>query len=98
MPKLHYENFDLLIEPFATGYRARVLASPNGQATADFTLPFSAAEQTAIIAANWSTDPARAFKAVPADTVATKPLDAKTFGARLFAAVFQGDVWTCLTN
>ncbi len=98
MPIQNYANFDLQIERTATAYRARVLASPAGQATTEFTLPFSAAEQAAIVAANWSTSAARGFKLSATATPATLALDAKTFGSRLFAAVFHDDVWTCLTN
>ena len=43
MPR-SYLDFDLLIEPAASGYRARVTDSPCGEATADFQLPFSALE------------------------------------------------------
>ena len=34
-------NFDVAIEPLSSGYRARVVASPTGEATVDFTLPFT---------------------------------------------------------
>jgi len=40
MDKMTYLDFDLLIEGFEEGYRARVLNSPAGQATANFSLPF----------------------------------------------------------
>ena len=39
-----YLDFDLLIRRAEGGYRAQVLSSPAGEATADFTLPFSALE------------------------------------------------------
>jgi Flp pilus assembly protein TadD len=35
-------DFDVAIEPFADGYRARVVASPAGEAHADFALPLEA--------------------------------------------------------
>ena len=38
---MEYRDFDLLIERAAQGYRAQVLNSPAGQATAEFVLPFS---------------------------------------------------------
>jgi hypothetical protein len=38
---MEYRDFDLHIERAAQGYRAQVLNSPAGQATADFVLPFS---------------------------------------------------------
>ena len=93
-----YENFDLLIERTANGYRARASSSVAGQATVDWTLPFSAAEQAAIVAANWSTRAGRHLVAITANQPSAPPLDARTFGERLFAAVFQNDVRTCLTN
>ena len=34
-------DFDVAIEPLADGYRARVVASPAGEAHADFALPFT---------------------------------------------------------
>jgi len=34
-------DFDLVIEPRGDGYRTRVVASPAGEAQADFALPFS---------------------------------------------------------
>jgi len=98
MPTQTYENFDLLIERTANGYRARASSSVAGQATVDWTLPFSAAEQAAIVAANWSTRAGRHFAAIGANQPSAPPLDARTFGDRLFAAVFQNDVRTCLTN
>jgi len=40
MDKIAYLNFDLLVDATEGGYRARVLDSPAGQATAEFSLPF----------------------------------------------------------
>jgi hypothetical protein len=34
-------NFDMAIEPLSSGYRARVITSPAGEAAADFALPFT---------------------------------------------------------
>lgn len=93
-----YENFDLLIEHAANGYRARAASSLAGQATIEWTSPFSALESAALVAANWSIRAGRHFAAVSENQPSSPPLDARTFGERLFAAVFQGDVRTCLTN
>ncbi len=41
MADINYLDLDLHIERTTTGYRAEVLNSPAGQASADFTLPFS---------------------------------------------------------
>ena len=98
MPTQTYENFDLLIEHTANGYRARASSPSAGQATIEWTLPFSAPEREAIVAANWSPRAGRHFSAIPANQPSAPPLDAQPFGERLFAAVFQGDVRTCLTN
>jgi len=38
MPPLDYLNFDLLLEAHTAGYRARVIASPAGEAKHDFEL------------------------------------------------------------
>ena len=93
-----YANFDLWLEQMPDGYRARV-DSPAGQATAKFTAPFSDEERAAIVAANWSTNTARVFKAgSDDDKPPVPPVDTKTLGERLFAAVFHDDVRTCLTT
>jgi hypothetical protein len=34
-------DFDVVIEPLGDGFRTRVVASPVGEAHADFVLPFS---------------------------------------------------------
>jgi hypothetical protein len=39
-----YQNFHLLFERSGEHYRVRILDSPAGQATCDFTLPFSDAD------------------------------------------------------
>jgi hypothetical protein len=38
---ISYLDFDLLVRPTESGYRAQVLSSPAGEAATDFTLPFS---------------------------------------------------------
>ena len=41
---ISYLDFDLLVRRTEGGYRAQVLSSPAGEATADFAAPFSELE------------------------------------------------------
>jgi formylglycine-generating enzyme required for sulfatase activity len=87
-----YTNFDLVIEHTATGYRARVLDSPTGQSPwQPVTLPLSDAELAAAISATWAAPDSRAYRY--GDEPST-PLDPKTFGQRLFDALFQQGILT----
>lgn len=85
-----YDNFDLLLVPQAGRYASRVIASPAGQAVSEFALPLtlddmqSFWQQAARSARHISTDPAGAPE--------TQDRDPKDFGARLFTAVFAGQV------
>jgi|GEM_PF-1073118 len=82
-----YQTFDLLIEASANGYRTRVLNSPAGQASTQFTLPFTASELDSFLA--------RVGRRAPIAGTALKPEDlVKQFGGRLFDAVFTGEVLT----
>jgi hypothetical protein len=85
MPVLAYLSFDLLIEPVATGYRARVLASPAGEGKSDFALPFSADEVRSV--APWPARQARHLRPA-ADTATNSMLTPQQFGERLFGALF----------
>ena len=76
-----YANFDLLIERAAGGYRARVLDSPAGQASAEFSLPFSSAQLDDLLA---QLDQSLAG---PAGQGAPQQL-----GQQIFQAVFSGEV------
>ena len=77
-----YLPFDIFIDrgPTGTGYRARVLQSPAGEAMTDFALPFTQDELT------------RFLPPWPAGALT----DIKEFGTRLFQAVFAGSVGACL--
>ena len=89
---MEYRDFDLLIERAAQGYRAQVLNSPAGQATADFVLPFSDIElENCLLRLG---RPARTVRRLESTEMTT----AKTFGAALFNAVFSGDVRACLRS
>lgn len=88
MLKRAYQNFDLLITRTATGYNARVIESPAGEANVDFVLPFTQAELGNFF---WLANHAlRQLR--PATTSETLPLDPKSFGTRLYEAVFADGV------
>jgi hypothetical protein len=89
---MQYRDFDLLIERSGQGYRAQVLESPAGQATADFTLPFSDLELENMLLRLGR--PVRAVRRLDSSEMAT----AKTFGAALFNAVFSADLRACLRS
>ncbi|MDQ3248734.1 MAG: CHAT domain-containing protein, partial [Chloroflexota bacterium] len=105
MPTHPYTNFDLWIAPngenplgaTATNYKARAASPTAGQASGAWTLPLTATEQAALTTAHGSTRPQRDLKAASAAPIVTA-LTAKTFGERLFHAIFQGDLRTCLLN
>jgi tetratricopeptide (TPR) repeat protein len=89
---MEYRDFDLLIERSGQGYRAQVLESPAGQATADFTLPFSDLELENVLLRLGR--PVRTVRRLESTEMST----AKSFGAALFNAVFSGDVRACLRS
>jgi hypothetical protein len=89
---MEYRDFDLLIERAGQGYRAQVLESPAGQATADFTLPFSDLELENVLLRLGR--PVRTVRRLESTEMST----AKSFGAALFNAVFSGDVRACLRS
>jgi nucleoside phosphorylase len=89
-----YINFDLAIERAGDHYRAHVLQSFAGEGSVEFELPFSALELENFILkigharrGSW-----RSGRGSDSSEMAA----AKKFGAKLFGAVFQGDVYTCL--
>jgi hypothetical protein len=82
MTPLHYLDFDLQIEPAQQGYRAES-DSPVGQACSSFTKPFSDQELATILQELNRANASR-------DKIG------RTFGARLFEAVFDGEVRSCL--
>ncbi len=92
MVQISYLDFDLQIERTAQGYRAQVLNSPAGQATLDFSLPFSDLELENFVLRMGHTRRRRRGADSP------EMESAKTFGKRLFAAVFNDDVQACLRS
>ncbi len=90
-----YLDFDLLIERTPDHYRARVVNAPAGQATVDFSLPFSPQEIADFLVLFGSArQDGRHLKSAPAKR-ALKADTAKNFGSRLFEAVFAGKVQEC---
>jgi Tol biopolymer transport system component len=87
-----YLDFDLLIEPAGQGYRARVIHSPAGQAEADFTMPFSEQDLQMLVLQVFRLSARRSVR-----TIASPELrEIRSFGTRLYGAVFGGAVQTCL--
>ncbi len=92
MPTWNYIDLDLLIERAPNGYRARVIDSPVGQAVNDFTLPFSDLEiENFLLRIGVAR---RAFRRLETQEMTAS----KSFGARLFDAVFGGDLRGCLRS
>lgn len=85
-----YLNFDLLITSTGDGYTARILNSPTGQGSCDFVLPFSQAELQAFLRVSGRAT--RALRLISSPETSPPQLTPKTFGQRLFDAVFDGDV------
>lgn len=89
-----YLNFDLLIEhgPSSVDYRARVIRSPAGEASADFTLPFTEGELSDFLG---STVGRTRHYGVESKEIGAS-LDPRAFGIRLYDAAFAGSVGLCL--
>ena len=89
---MNYLDFDLVIEPSGDGYTARVLNSPGGQASADFTTLFSDLEiENFLLRVGRSRNAVRRIES-------PEMASAKAFGAKLFNGVFAGDVRGCLRS
>lgn len=88
---MNYQNFDLLLERTTDGYRARVIASPAGQAgPVDFLLPFSPEELRSFY---WIAGQSRrSFRLRPEPEQRPAALDAQTFGRRLYDSVFRSGI------
>jgi tetratricopeptide (TPR) repeat protein len=87
-------DFDVAIEPFADGYRARVVASPAGEAHADFALPFTDTDvENFVLKVGMSIGRGRRqARRIQSDE--RRLLE--EFGDRLFQAAFCGPVRDCL--
>ena len=87
-----YLDFDLLIEKQSTGYQARVLNSPAGQASHEFSLPFSELELENFLLRIGQRQQGMRRMESPAMEAA------KQFGGRLFQALFAGELKSCLQS
>jgi hypothetical protein len=86
---ISYLDFDLLIRRADGGYRAQVLSSPAGEATADFIEPFSELELENFLLRVGR--PRRGTRRIGSPEMEA----AKTLGKGLYDAVFSGDVRDC---
>ncbi|MEV6269851.1 CHAT domain-containing protein [Kribbella sp. NPDC051936] len=87
-------NFDLAIEARADGYRARVMASPAGEAEGSFELPFSDKDLQILVLKVIGSVGRRRRKLRRFESVERRMLE--DFGGQLFEAVFSGSVRSCL--
>src|SRR5919108_4481483 len=92
MSSMPYVDFDLLLQRSGPGYRAHVLASPAGQASADFGPPFLPLELE-----NFLLRVGRARRGTRR-TDSPEMEAAKAFGARLFDSAFGGEVGRALRS
>jgi Tol biopolymer transport system component len=92
MAALRYLDFDLLIERTGDRYRARVLSSPGGEASADFKLPFSSEQLQIFVLKAISLGTRRRVRRIESPDMR----EIKTFGRELFEAVFDDEVNNCL--
>jgi|GEM_PF-2579740 hypothetical protein len=92
MAEMNYLDFDLLIERAGNKYQARVLNSPAGQASAAFRLPFSDLElENFLLRVGRTRRGVRRLESPEMEA-------AKTFGGKLFDAVFSDEVRACLRS
>jgi CHAT domain len=89
-------NFDLAIEALGTSYRARVVASPAGEAVADFTLPFTN-KDLQILVLSFRDLLGRARRRSRRIGSEERFL-LEDFGGQLFDSVFSGDVGACFSQ
>ena len=89
---MEYLNFDLEIVRTDTGYRAKVLNSPSGQAAVDFVLPFSEVEtENFILRMGMS-------RGLMRGPDSPQLAAAKAFGGQIYRAIFADDVQDCLSG
>ncbi|MGB0388658.1 MAG: CHAT domain-containing protein [Ardenticatenaceae bacterium] len=92
MDKMRYLDFELLVERWEKGYRARVTDSPAGWASVEFTLPFSDLELE-----NFVLRIAAAGRNVRRINPSQMEIT-KMFGERLFQAIFRDETYHCLVR
>ncbi len=89
MSTMSYLNFDLQIEASGATYKARVVNSPGGEAEADFQQPLSGPDREQFLAQLGLLRQGQAEALTQLNDLA------KTFGKRLFDAVFTGEILGC---
>jgi hypothetical protein len=87
-------NFDMTIEPLGSGYRARVISSPAGEAAVDFTLPFTD-KDLEILVLRVIASVGRVRRKVRR-IGSQERLLLEDFGGQLFQSVFSGPIQECL--
>jgi hypothetical protein len=92
MPKMNYLDFDLFIERSRGAYIARVLHASTGETTESFKLPFSKLELDKFLLKIGR--PQRGMRRLNSPAMQA----AKTFGGRLFKAVFKDEIRACLKS
>ena len=92
----NYLDLDLLVEKEGEGYQARVLASPGGQATSTFQSPFSPLElENFLLKVGMSlSEIRRNVRRIDSSDMA----EIKSFGARLFRALFDEELQPTLVR
>jgi formylglycine-generating enzyme required for sulfatase activity len=92
MLEYKYTNLDLIVERSGDKFRARSLEPGGGQVTSEFNLPFSSTEIENFILRVGR--PRRGIRRLDSPEMEA----AKHFGARLFEAIFRGDMYASLRN
>ena len=87
-----YLDLDLVISRADDRFRATVLQSPSGEATHDFALPITDKELELLVLKVFRLTSRRAIR----DIASPDMTDIRAFGSRLYQAVFDGPVSTCL--
>src|SRR6266487_972393 len=87
-------NFDVAIEPLSSGYRARVITSPAGEAAVDFILPFTD-KDLEILVLKVIASVGRVRRKVRR-IGSQERLLLEDFGGQLFRSVFSGPIQECL--
>jgi hypothetical protein len=87
-------DFDVAIEPLGDGYRTRVVASPVGEATADFAVPFTHQDLEILILKVVGSVGRVRRKVRRIESQERRLLE--DFGGQLFQAAFSGGVRDCL--
>ena len=84
-----YENFDLLVDGTPGSYRARVIGSPAGEASAEFVLRLSEQDRQTTL---WLLGRTRDLGVAQEDPETTDRGSLLELGQRLFEAVFAGKI------